>query len=139
MSCLRRSVSHWLLRAEDLFRSKTIPCRLCDVQSSGRKEFLSEYRVFALSESFLHCSLHISYLSTTDTIPFIVCVISHNRVGQFQPTGGPHVSLRTRMGPALVSILNEGVCLFLAQQPSAGHGLLIHEVSRSHAATHHSR
>lgn len=42
VSCLRRTVSHWLLRAEDPFRSKTIPCRICDVQSSGRKEFLAE-------------------------------------------------------------------------------------------------
>jgi len=32
--------------------------------------------------------------------------------------------------------------LFLAQQPPpppVGHGLLIHEVSRSHTTTHHSR
>jgi hypothetical protein len=31
------------------------------------------------------------------------------------------------------------VCLFLVQQPPVGQGLLIHEVSRSHATTHHSR
>ena len=31
------------------------------------------------------------------------------------------------------------VCLFLAQQPPVGHGLLINEVSRSHTTTHHSR
>ena len=31
------------------------------------------------------------------------------------------------------------VCLFLARQPPVGHGLLIHEVSRSHTTTHHSR
>jgi len=30
------------------------------------------------------------------------------------------------------------VCLFLAQQPPVGHGPLIHEVSISHTATHHS-
>jgi len=30
-------------------------------------------------------------------------------------------------------------CLFLAQQPPLGHGLLIHMVSRSHTMTHHSR
>ena len=30
------------------------------------------------------------------------------------------------------------VCLFLAQQPTVGHGLLIHEVFRSHTTTHHS-
>jgi len=29
--------------------------------------------------------------------------------------------------------------LFLAQQPQVGQGLLIHEVSRSHTTTHHSR
>jgi len=29
--------------------------------------------------------------------------------------------------------------LFLTQQPAVGQGLLIHEVSRSHTATHHSR
>jgi hypothetical protein len=31
------------------------------------------------------------------------------------------------------------LCLFLAQQPPVGQGLLIHEVSRSHTTTHHSR
>ena len=31
------------------------------------------------------------------------------------------------------------VCLFLAQQPPVGQGLLIHEVSGSHTTTHHSR
>jgi hypothetical protein len=31
------------------------------------------------------------------------------------------------------------VCLFLAQQPPVDQGLLIHEVSRSHTTTHHSR
>jgi hypothetical protein len=31
------------------------------------------------------------------------------------------------------------VCSFLARQPPVGHGLLIHEVSRSHTSTHHSR
>jgi flagellar biosynthesis protein FliR len=31
------------------------------------------------------------------------------------------------------------LCLFLAQQPPDGHGLLIHEVSRSHTTTDHSR
>jgi len=30
-------------------------------------------------------------------------------------------------------------CLFLARQPPVGQGLLIHEVSRSHLTTHHSR
>ena len=29
--------------------------------------------------------------------------------------------------------------IFLAQQPSVGHGLLIHELSRLHTTTHHSR
>jgi len=31
------------------------------------------------------------------------------------------------------------VSLFLARQPPVGQGLLIHEVSRSHSTTHHSR
>jgi len=31
------------------------------------------------------------------------------------------------------------ICLFLVQQPPVGHGLLIHEVSRSHTTTHHIR
>jgi hypothetical protein len=31
------------------------------------------------------------------------------------------------------------VCLFLAQQSPAGHGLLIHDVSKSHTTTHCSR
>ena len=31
------------------------------------------------------------------------------------------------------------VCLFLAQQPPVGQGLLIHKVSRSHTTTRHSR
>ena len=29
------------------------------------------------------------------------------------------------------------ICLFLARQPPVGHGLPIHEVSRSHTTTHH--
>jgi len=38
-------------------------------------------------------------------------------------------------------ILINGVtfCLFLARQPPVGYGLLIHEVSKSHTTTHHSR
>jgi hypothetical protein len=31
------------------------------------------------------------------------------------------------------------ICWFLAQQPPVGQGLLIHEVSRSHTTTPHSR
>jgi len=31
------------------------------------------------------------------------------------------------------------VCLFLARHPPVGHGLFVHEVSRSHTTTHHSR
>ena len=31
------------------------------------------------------------------------------------------------------------VCLFLAQQPPVGQGLLFREVSRSHTTTHHGR
>jgi len=31
------------------------------------------------------------------------------------------------------------VCLFLARQPPVGQDLLIHEASRSHTTTHHSR
>ena len=31
------------------------------------------------------------------------------------------------------------VCLFLAREPAVGHGLLIHEISRSHTRKHHSR
>ena len=31
------------------------------------------------------------------------------------------------------------VCLYVARQPPVGQGLLIHEVSRSHTTTHHSR
>jgi len=31
------------------------------------------------------------------------------------------------------------ICLFLAQQPPVGQGRLIHEASRSHTTTHHSR
>jgi len=30
-------------------------------------------------------------------------------------------------------------CLFLAQQLPVGHGLIIHEVSRSHKTTYYSR
>ena len=33
----------------------------------------------------------------------------------------------------------ELVCLFMARQPPVGQGLLIHEVSRSHTTTDHSR
>ena len=43
----------------------------------------------------------------------------------------------------IVSLFSEKfrlfVCLFLARQPPVGHGLLIHEVSRSHTTTYHSR
>ena len=31
------------------------------------------------------------------------------------------------------------ICLFFARQPPVGQGLLIHEVSRSHSTSHHSR
>jgi len=31
------------------------------------------------------------------------------------------------------------ICLFLARQPPVGQGLIIHEVSRTHTTTHHSR
>jgi len=31
------------------------------------------------------------------------------------------------------------IFFYLAQQPPLGQGLLIHEVSRSHSTTHHSR
>jgi preprotein translocase subunit SecG len=31
------------------------------------------------------------------------------------------------------------IIVVVALQPNAGHGLLIHEVSRSHTTTHHSR
>jgi len=40
-------------------------------------------------------------------------------------------------GSALLSYLV--ALLFLARQPPVGQGLLIHEVSRSHTMTHHSR
>jgi len=38
-----------------------------------------------------------------------------------------------------VPLLRLFVCLFGAQQPPLGHGLLIHEVSRSHTTMHLSR
>ena len=38
----------------------------------------------------------------------------------------------------IIAILIENL-FFMARQPPVGHGLLIHEVSRSHATTHHSR
>jgi hypothetical protein len=31
------------------------------------------------------------------------------------------------------------VCLFVVQQPPVGQGLIIHEVSRSHSTSQHSR
>jgi hypothetical protein len=36
-------------------------------------------------------------------------------------------------------ILSEKCLFLLARHPRVGHGLLIHEVSRSHTTTHHSR
>jgi len=36
-------------------------------------------------------------------------------------------------------LYTNAVCLFLARQPTVGQDLLIHEVSRSHTTTHHSR
>ena len=42
--------------------------------------------------------------------------------------------------PAVVNaVMNKSVCLFLARQPAVGQVLLIHEVSRLHTTTHHSR
>jgi len=42
-----------------------------------------------------------------------------------------------------IGLINFGlsyfVCLLSAQKPSVGQGLLIHEVSRTHTTTHHSR
>jgi hypothetical protein len=46
----------------------------------------------------------------------------------------PCKQLRSAQHAEILSIY-----LFLAQQPSVSHGLLIHEVSRSHTTTHHSR
>jgi len=37
-----------------------------------------------------------------------------------------------------VFILNTS-CLFLARQSRVGHGLFIHEITRSHTTRHHSR
>jgi len=37
------------------------------------------------------------------------------------------------------TILVPNFFLFLAQQPRVGQGLIIHEISRSHKTTHHSR
>jgi len=44
-----------------------------------------------------------------------------------------------RFKVTLRRFLANNVCLFLARQPPMGQGLLIHEVSRSHTASHHSR
>jgi hypothetical protein len=48
--------------------------------------------------------------------------------------------------PGLQTIVNPGyhvtglfVCLFLELRPPVGQGTLMHEVSRSHTMTHHSR
>ena len=57
----------------------------------------------------------------------------------------PDASLRSTCSrsekfPGMYPLGRLFVCLFvLARQPSVGHGLLIHEVSRPHTTTHHSR
>ena len=43
--------------------------------------------------------------------------------------------LRSFIQPSVTSYI---LFVYLAQQPSVGHGLLINEVSRSHTTTHHS-
>jgi len=50
------------------------------------------------------------------------------------------IYLRAHLRTALVWVVNQRViCLFLALQPPVGHGLIIHEVSRSHSSTHHNQ
>ena len=44
--------------------------------------------------------------------------------------------LGTQLTPNFFTLF---VCLFLARQPPVAQGLLLHEVSRSHTTTHHSR
>jgi hypothetical protein len=41
-------------------------------------------------------------------------------------------------GSTVITFRPEIVC-FWCNSPAVGHGLLIHEVSRSHATTHHNR
>jgi hypothetical protein len=76
------------------------------------------------------------------THQFLSCLYCKTR---FQPKreagssrSGVFVLNTADNGTGLVNI-GHIVCLFLARQPSAGQGLLIHEVSRSHTTTHHSR
>ena len=50
-----------------------------------------------------------------------------------------HIANNTckRLKVLIVMVITEYIML-LAQQPPGGHGLLIHDVSRSHTTTHHS-
>jgi hypothetical protein len=74
-------------------------------------------RLTTTTEGF-HCLLHIeSIREYSRSVPQI-------RTGPF-----PSTHFRTHLSG----------CLFLARQPPVGHGLLIHEVPRSHTTTHHSR
>jgi len=47
----------------------------------------------------------------------------------------PHLKDVSPLKPTQISDIQ----FFWARQPPMGHGLLIHEVSRSHSTTHHSR
>ena len=58
--------------------------------------------------------------------PFLVCSPEHHLV-------------RSTFIERLIMKCSPFFCFFSALQPPVGHGLLIHEVSRSHTTTHHSR
>jgi len=49
-------------------------------------------------------------------------------------------SLDSSLRVAYLSVcFQKFTCLFLAPQPPVGQGLLVHDVSKSHTTTHHSR
>jgi hypothetical protein len=62
---------------------------------------------------------------------FAISISLRTRLKHFEATR-PEFSLRSFFPGSIQR-------LFLTQQPPVGQGLLIHEVSRSHTTTHHSR
>jgi hypothetical protein len=67
--------------------------------------------------------------------------LGEKRLGRFinyPLTSRAEVTERTELYLYLPSVTSQHV-FYLAQQPPMGQGLLIHEVSRSHSTTRHSR
>jgi hypothetical protein len=77
--------------------------------------------------------------STSDTTVQIRGWVDHTGVFSAVKRGFASFGKRN-IYSAVVHSVSWPLCFFfLAREPSVGHGPLIHEVSRSHTTTHHSR